>query len=259
MKRLSKVNRRRFLQGSGLAGTAPLAAAQASKPKPLLITSGSSKLAQSLAAGLKETYSIRLTERTPIRAEHEFVECALGHDSATNAAIRGVEAIVHVAEPLPQETPEQQIDFSTRCTYNLLWAASEEKIPRVIFLSTLELMTGYDPRFTVSETWLPRPSMAPGVFAKHLGEYASREFAREGKIQIVVLRLGKVVRAEEVKDQPFDPLWVDERDVIHAVSRALTARLNPWQVFHIQPDSPRARFSVRRAKAALGYQPKFPL
>src|SRR4029453_11529809 len=70
--------------------------------------------------------------------------------------------------------------------------------------------------------------MTTMVLAKHLGEYVSRECAREGKTQIVVLRLGKVVRADEVKDQPPDPLWVDERDVVHAVSCALTARLNIW-------------------------------
>lgn len=252
------MNRRRFLQGSGLAAAAPLAAAQtAAKPKPLLITSGGSRLAQSLAAGLKETYPIRLTDRVPVRTGHEFVECALGHDSATNLAVRGVEAIVHVAEPPPEETPGQQIDFLTRCTYNLLWAAAEEGVPRVVFLSTLELMTGYDPNFTVSETWRSRPPAEPKALAKHLGEYTSREFAREGRISVVVLRLGKVVRAEEVQGQPFDPLWVEERDVVHAVSCALTAKLGKFQVFHIQPDSPRARFSVRRAKATLGYQPKF--
>jgi uronate dehydrogenase len=192
-----------------------------------------------------------------VRSEHEFVQCALGHDSATDDVVRGVEAIVHVAQPLPEETPEQQIDFLTRCTYNLLWAAAEAKVPRIVFLSTLELMTGYEPRYTVSENWLPLPSMTPIVMAKHLGEYVCREFAREGKTQIVVLRLGKVVRAGEVKDRPADPLWVEERDVAHAVSSALTAKLNIWQVFHIQADSPGARFSVRRARAALGYQPQF--
>jgi NAD-dependent epimerase/dehydratase family protein len=252
------MNRRRFLQNSGLAAAAPLAAAQtAPKPKPLLITSGGSKLAQSLAAGLKETYPIRLTDRAPIQTGHEFVECALGHDSATNVAVRGVEAIVHVAEPPPQETPGQQIDFLTRCTYNLLWAAAEEGVPRIVFLSTLDLMTGYDPNFTVSETWRSRPPADPQALAKHLGEYTSREFAREGRLSVVVLRLGKVVRAEDVQGQPFDPLWVEERDVVHAVSCALTAKLGKWHIFHIQPDSPRSRFAVRRAKATLGYQPKF--
>ena len=252
------MNRRKFLQGSGLAAAAPLAAGQlAPKPKTILITSGSSRLAQSLAAGLREEYAIRLTERAPVRTEHEFVECPLGHDTQTNVAVRGLEAIVHVAEPLPNETAEQQIDHLTRGTYNLLWAASEENIPRVVFLSMLEVMSGYDPRFTVSETWRPRPSAEPGVLAKHLGEYTSREFGRESKLNIVALRLGKMVRADEVKGQPFDPLWVDERDVVHAVSRGLAARLNKWQVFHIQADSPRARFSVRRAQKSLGYQPKF--
>jgi hypothetical protein len=257
MKQLPKVNRRGFLKTSGLAGAAPLASAQTPKSRPVLITSGGGRLAQALAEGLKETYSIRLTERAPVRTGHEFVECALGHDAATNGVVRGMEAIVHLAEPLPDDTAEQQIDVMTRCTYNLLWAAAEEKVPRVVLISTLELMTAYDPKYTVSETWLPLPSSTPSVMAKHLSEYTSREFAREGKTQIVVLRLGKVVRAGEVKDQQPDPLWVEERDVVQAVSGALSARLNSWQVFHVQHASPGARFSVKRAQAALGYKPQF--
>lgn len=252
------MKRRRFLQGSGLAGAVPLAVAQApAKPKPILITSAASRLAQSLAAGLKSNYPIRLTERRAVRTEHEFVQCALGHDATTNAAVRGAGAIIHVAEPLPEDTAEQQIDLLTRCTYNLLTAAAEEAAPLVVLLSTLEVMTGYDSNLTVSETWRPRPSAEPRVLAKHLGEFTSREFARDGKVNIVVLRLGRVVLAEDVKDKPFDALWVDERDVVHAVSCALTAQLGRWQIFHIQPDSPKARFAVTRAKSALKYQPQY--
>ena len=96
----------------------------------------------------------------------------------------------------------------------------------------------------------------PRVLAKHLGEFTSREFARDGKVSVVVLRLGKVVRSEEVRDRPFDPLWVDERDVVHAVSLALASRLGRFQVFHIQSDSPKARFAVTRARGALKYRPQ---
>jgi uronate dehydrogenase len=252
------MNRRKFLQASGLSGAVPLAAAQApGKPKPLLITSAGSRLAQSLAAGLKDKYPIRMTERAPVKTEHEFMECALSHDAATNDIVRGVDAIVHVAEPMPEDTADQQVDLLTRCTYNLLTSAAAEAVPRVVLLSTLEVMTGYDAKLTVTETWRPRPSIEPRVLAKHLGEYTSREFAREGRTNIVVLRLGKVVRAEDVKGQPFDPLWVEERDVAHAVSCALAATLQRWQIFHIQPDSPKARFAVTRAKTALRYQPQF--
>ncbi len=253
------MNRRGFLERSGLAGLAPLASAQAQdKPKSLLITSASSPLAQSLANGLRDRYPIRLTERVPVRTEHEFVQCELGHDRSTNLAVQGARAIVHVAEPLSAETGGQQIDYQTRCNYNLLTAAAEEGVPRVVLLSTLDLMTPYDPTFTVSETWTPRPVPEPRVLARHLCEYTAREFAREGRLTIVTLRLGRVVNADDVKDRPFDPLWLDERDMIQAVAAALEAKIdNKWSVFHIQAESPRARFSVARAKTALGYQPRY--
>ena len=249
----AKLNRREIL--AGFAGAAPSSAQQPAAATPILITSAASRLAQALAAGLKEGHRVRLTERAPVRTEHEFVECALGADAATNAAVRGVEAILHVAQPLPEDTVEQQVDFLTRCTYNLLQAASEESVPRVVLLSTLEVMAGYPADFTVSETWSPRPTL--GALAWRLGEFTSREFARDAKTNITVLRLGKVVRAEEVKGQPFNPLWVEERDVVHAVSRALSATLARWQILHIGSDSPRARFAVTRAKSALSYEPRF--
>jgi nucleoside-diphosphate-sugar epimerase len=252
-----RLNRRRFLQSSSLAG-APAAAAQtATKQKPVLITSANSTLAQSLASGLSAKYPIRLTERVPVSTTHEFIECALDPDPATNLVVRGIEAIIHAAEPLPGDTAEQQLDLMTRCTYNLLSAAAQESAPRVVLLSTLEVMTGYPANFTVSETWRPRPGLEPRVLAKHLGEFTCREFAREGKVNVVVLRLGKLVRAADAAGRPSDPLWVEENDVIQAVSSALTAKLASWQVFHIQSESPRARFTITRAKAALGYQPRF--
>ena len=171
---------------------------------------------------------------------------------------------MHVAEPLPGETEKQQLDRLACGTHNLLWAALAERVPRLIFLSTLELMTAYDPNFTVSESWRPRPTCDALVLSKHLGEFTCREFAREGKISIVVLRLGKVVRIEDVTGKPFDPLWVEERDVAQAVTAALTAtfpdnyaRLSEWTIFHIGADGPRARFSVGGAKGELAYHPQF--
>jgi hypothetical protein len=140
----------------------------------------------------------------------------------------------------------------------------EEHVARLVFLSTLDLMTAYDPNFTVTESWSPRPTCDTPVLSKHLGEFTCREFAREGKISIVVLRLGKVVRSEDVTGLPFDPLWVEERDVAQAVTGALTAKLpdtvaslSTWSIFHIGADSPHSRFSIARAKAALAYHPQF--
>lgn len=222
----------------------------------LLITSAASPLAQGLAGALSRTHRVRLTERVHVESEHEFVQCGLGHDASTNLLVRGLDAIVHVAEPLPDETENQQIDYLTRCTYNLVHAAAEEGVPRLVFLSTLELMTAYDENFTVGERWRPRPTSEPPTLTKHLGEFVCREFAREHKISAVVLRLGQVVRLAEVAGQPIDPLWVDERDVVQAVAQALTAETGRWSIYHIQADSPQARFAIGKAKQDLDFQPR---
>lgn len=223
----------------------------------LLLTSAASSLAAAITEPLRAEHAIRLTERTPLRGRTDFVLSPLGPDLSTNLLVRGMDAVVHVAEPLPTDTALQQIDYLTRCTYNLCLAAAAEGVKRLVYISTLELMTAYDPKYRVNERWKPQPSPEAPILAKHLGEYTCREFAREHKLTVVVLRVGTIVRAETVAGQSIDPLWVDERDVAQAVNAALTAELPRWAIFHIGADAPQARFSVDTAKQVLGYTPRY--
>ncbi|MEZ4860619.1 MAG: NAD(P)-dependent oxidoreductase [Caldilineaceae bacterium] len=221
----------------------------------LLITAAAAPLAQTLAAGLGKEHQVRLTERLPVPGVANLAVSPLGPDLSTNLLVRGLEAIVHVAAPLPTDSDEQQLDYLTRCTYNLCLAAATEGVKRLIYLSTLDLMTAYDPNYIVTERWRPLPTPTAPVLAKHLGEYTCREFAREHKLEVVVLRLGKVGDTAAGADQPADPLWVDEQDVVQAVRLALAAELPRWSVLHIQAEGPQARFPVTTAKRLLGLDP----
>ncbi|MBX3011369.1 MAG: NAD(P)-dependent oxidoreductase [Caldilineaceae bacterium] len=223
----------------------------------LLITSATTPLAQTIATTLQGEHTLRLTDRTPWPGAATFALSPLGPDLATNLLVQGMDAIVHVAEPLPTDSDLQQIDYLTRCTYNLCLAAAAEGVKRLIYLSTLELMTAYDPAYLVNERWKPLPPPHAPVLAKHLGEFTCREFAREHQLAVVVLRVGKVVRAEEVAGQPVDPLWVDGRDVAQAVALALTASLPRWSLFHISAVSPQARFPSVAAEHTLHYTPHY--
>ncbi|MCX6044707.1 MAG: hypothetical protein NT075_06295 [Chloroflexi bacterium] len=223
----------------------------------ILITSAAAPLAQQLATALRPEHEIRLTERTFVPNLPNLAVSPLHHDLSTNLLVREIDALVHVAEPLPTDNEIEQIDYLTRCTYNLYLAAVAEGVKRVVFLSTLDLMTPYAEDYTVGERWRPLPTTATTVLTKHLGEFVSCEFAREHKLDVIVLRLGKVVHAETVANQPFDPLWVDERDVAQAVNRALTTDAKLLSTFHIQSASPNARFSIASAKNVLGYAPVY--
>jgi nucleoside-diphosphate-sugar epimerase len=223
----------------------------------ILLTSAASSLARALAEMLRADHVVRLSERLPVANLANCAQCALGHDLSTNLLVRGMEAIVQVAEPLPSDSESQQIDYLTRCTYNLCTAAVAEGVKRLVYLSTLDLMTQYDDELLVGERWRPRPTTDALVLGKHLGERICREFARENKLNVVVLRLGKVVRSEAVNTATIDPLWVDERDVAQAVQRALSVEPMRWAIFHIQHESPMARFPVGLARHLLQYTPTY--
>ena len=65
----------------------------------ILITSAGSELARNVAAALAESHTLRLTELHPVEnIEWEFVQSELGHDESTNELVRGMDAIIHIAE-----------------------------------------------------------------------------------------------------------------------------------------------------------------
>jgi nucleoside-diphosphate-sugar epimerase len=222
----------------------------------ILITSATSSLARALADLLSSDHHMRLTAQAQVKYNHEFVLCALDHDASTNLLVRSIDAIVHVGEPLPDANASEQIDYLTRCTYNLLLAAAAEGVSKVIYLSSLDLMADYDENYRVDERWRPLPRPEPPTLSKYLGESTCKEFAREVRLNVVILRLGQTLRVEEQQQLPASA-WVDERDVAQAISRALATDTTEWAIYHIEADAPHARFSIAKAKSELGFEPQY--
>ena len=184
----------------------------------ILLTSAASPLTYSLAEQLAPAYTLRLTERQMTKSAHEFVLCELGHDASTNLLVRGMDALVLVdALPAGADTGAQ-IDQCTRCAYNLLLAAASEGVKRVVYLSSLELMAAYD-GYLYDSRWRPQPTTAPPTLTKYLGESTCKEFAREGKVAVTVLRL-----AHNAPPQ----------SVAAAITGALIGDHPVWQIVHVE-------------------------
>lgn len=232
----------------------------------VLITSAAAALACRLAVAASESHTIRLTELQPIETANlhgcEFVQSALGHDESINELVKGMDTIVHIAETSPElkaksDEPENyEIDYQTRCTYNLLMAASAEGVQHFIYASTLRLFEQHGKDWTVKENWRPRPSIDGLVLAKHLGEFTCREFAREGKIGITCLRLGAIVTPEEATKAEFNSMWLGMDDAVAAFQGAIDAP-SRWGIFHVQSEFPGSRFAIGNAKGHLKFDPQF--
>ena len=229
----------------------------------VLITSGASELSQRLAGSLSPKHEVTLTDRRNVATPHRFVRCELGHDEATDSLVSGVEAVVHLGAVDPDASTHDQLDVAMRCTYNLLWAAAGEGVRRIVFLSSLKLLDGYDPAFTVTERWRPVPTTDTTVLCYQLGEYVCREFAREGRFQVFCLRLGEIT-PENVEPPTSWSSALYPDDAVAATELAIEADLPPgihqntvlnWRIFHIQSDVPRPRYITRMAQEVLEFSP----
>ncbi len=234
----------------------------------VLVTNGETSLSRTIAGALAGEHDVMLTDRSPIADAPDGVEVVssdLGHDEATNDLVRGMDAIVHSGEPDPAASVSDQLDAAMRCTYNLLTAAADEGVPRLVYLSSLSVMGGHAEDHTVSERWRPRPGTDVSALCYHFGEYVCREFGRAARVDVVCLRLGDLVKEGSTADSTsglYPP------DAVQAVEKALAlgdAETEPvyqepvirptWSVFHIQSAVPNARYTTSSAAEFLGYTP----
>ena len=240
----------------------------------VLVTGAASALGQEVAAALEadENAQLRLLDdcagfgelsRAVQRQDVEWIAARLTDSDAVRQAVRDVDAVVHTGEPPPEsESGEVLLDRATRGTHVLFQAAVEAGVKRFVYGSTLEVFRAYPDTVYVTEYYKPLPPTELAVLARYLGEITCREFAREHPITVTALRLGKLVREEEVAGRERDLMWVDIRDAAQAFCAALardaSASLNwvpRWAVYHIAAPIAHPKFLLDRAKS-MGYRPQ---
>ena len=149
----------------------------------VLITSARDNLAGQTANSLGDDHEILLTDREDVSTRFPFVRSDLNHTAPTNDLVRGVDVIVHSGAVDPRASISDQLDYQMRCTYNLLKAAWEEGVPRVVSSSArCGSWKATTRRMQSPSVGNRRPRWSRGMScACHLGEIVCREFARERK------------------------------------------------------------------------------
>ncbi len=233
------MKRRVFLKSAGLAavgvtaaGSAPRAAEKADQAqRPAVFLAGNGPLAQAIAAVLAGKWNVHIGTA----------------DASTPEALEGVDAVVNLNAPPAGAADAALIDFRTRGAYGLLQAAVRRGVRQFVHLSSIDIMKGCDDRYQVAEDWRPVPAGDAGGLSLYLAEFTCREFAREGKLNVAVLRLGNVA-ASDVAETTARTLEVQSaRD---------GSGLGAWSVFHIVSEAESGRFPIAKAKRLLGYAPK---
>lgn len=229
----------------------------------VLITGASQLLGNAIVQSLQGLQDLRLTDTESLNTDLEFVRADPRVVEEAGRVMEGMEAVVHSAslpardhsnDPLEQE--QRILDWGTRGTYNLLLAANERRVRRFIQISTLEVVRDKADEWWVDERFRPRPHAEVGEMTLYLAERMGFQFAVATQLEVVCLRLGKVVLEEDVAGQPFDPDWVDRRDVAQACAQAVSEPISyRYQIFHVAANTQSSRWRLDNALVNLKYKP----
>ena len=125
-----------------------------------------------------------------INGDFEFIEGSLNDAGKLQKAVENTEIIFHQAAlpsvPRSVENPSATHEACVNATFNLLNAAKENNVKRVVYAASSSAY-GDQPTLPKVETMIPKP-LSPYAGAKLMGEYYCQVFSRVYGLDAVCLR-----------------------------------------------------------------------
>ena len=231
--------------------------------KKILITGGTGYIGNAFLNKYALAYSFKAFGRTKPAQSVEFFQGDIKDITALKKAAFGVDAILHLAAVTTDKkevTDEEYINTNIVGTHNVLKAAAENKVKKVVFMSSV-CAVGFRPdKYPVREDEKCNPTDGMYGFSKFAGERLCRYYSEEHGINIVCLRPSMVVPQHEfIPPKKGSMPWigyVDIEDVLQEIALGLENEHIKYGVFHAAPDNRFSMFDISKAKEMLGYSPK---
>ncbi|KJS52513.1 NAD-dependent dehydratase [Streptomyces rubellomurinus subsp. indigoferus] len=226
------------------------------EPRPVLLTGAAGRIGTSLRELLPAYgYRLRCFDRLPVPGEPEAITAELQDAKALAAAVRGVDAVIHLAG-LAGEAPFADIlAANIDGTHRLFDAARTAGVRRIVYASSNHA-TGFTERpaggAVVPVDAPPRPDTYYGL-SKCFGENLASLYADRHGTQTVSLRIGSF--ADRPRTVRMLSTWLSPGDCARLVHAALTAPVSGHTVVYGISANTRAWWDLSSARA-LGYRPQ---
>ncbi|MFE7777551.1 NAD-dependent epimerase/dehydratase family protein [Streptomyces sp. NPDC057445] len=226
-------------------------------PRTVLLTGAAGGLG-TLMRGLLPAYGheLRLFDMTLIEGEPGAIIAELADKEALREAVRGVDAIVHLAGIALEAPFEKVLRANIEGTYNLYEAAREEGVRRIVFASSNHAV-GFTPRPREGDALIPvdtprRPDTHYGL-SKGFGEDLAQFYWDRHGIETVSVRIGACLM--EPSDVRMLSVWLSPGDAARLFHAALTAEGVGHTLVYGSSANTRLWWDLSSARA-LGYEPQ---
>jgi uronate dehydrogenase len=188
----------------------------------------------------------------PVVDGEEVVVGDLRNEAQVVDALRGVDAIVHLAGVPSESAFEEVMEHNILGTYRVLEAARQHGVHRVVIASSNHVVGFHPVSERLDDSSAPRPDTFYGV-SKAAGEGLASLYADKFGLATVSVRIGTF------RDRPSHRrhlwTWLSHRDAVHLFDRCLTAELEGHVIVYGVSANRRSWWS-NPAADALGYQPQ---
>jgi nucleoside-diphosphate-sugar epimerase len=231
----------------------------ASARRRVLITGAGGSIGRALADGLRDTYDLRLHYRTipDDLGDREGVAADITSLQATLPISEGIDTIVHLAgDPRVPAPWDSVFQNNIAGTYNVLEAARQAGVRRVIFASSNHVMGMYDRNgdWPVYNALPVRPDSLYGV-SKACGEALGRHYHDAFGLSFIALRIGWFMPEPTMDSDIGRAMWLSPRDCVQVV-RCATETAEAFGVFYAISDNPNRRWDLTDTMLKLGYRPQ---
>lgn len=201
-------------------------------------------------------YELRLLDMLPVEGAPDAVTADLADRAALREAVRGVDAIIHLAGISVEASFEKILRANIEGAYHLYEAAREEGVPRIVFASSNHAV-GFTPRPVGGDPLIPidtprRPDTFYGL-SKGFGEDLAQLYWDLHGLETVSIRIGSCF--PEPTSVRMLSLWLSPGDCARLLHAALTAEGVGHTVVYGSSANTRLWWDLTSARA-LGYQPQ---
>ncbi|MEU2332103.1 NAD(P)-dependent oxidoreductase [Streptomyces sp. NPDC006654] len=226
-------------------------------PRTLLLTGAAGGLGTLMRSLLPEYgYALRLLDVRPVEGEPDAITADLADQDALREAVRGVDAVLHLAGISLEAPFEKILRSNIEGTYNLYEAAREAGVPRIVFASSNHAV-GYTRAPRAGEPLIPvdtprRPDTFYGL-SKSFGEDLAQLYWDRHGLETVSVRIGSCF--PEPADVRMLSVWMSPADGARLFHAALTADKVGHTVVYGSSANTRLWWDLSTARA-LGYEPQ---
>ncbi|MHC5908490.1 NAD-dependent epimerase/dehydratase family protein [Streptomyces sp. S6] len=226
-------------------------------PRTVLLTGAAGGLGTLMRGLLPEYgYDLRSLDLVPVEGDPGAITADLADRDALREAVRGVDAIVHLAGISVESTFEKILKANIEGTYNLYEAARAEGVRRIVFASSNHAV-GYTPRPEGTDELIPidtprRPDTFYGL-SKSFGEDLAQLYWDRHGLETVSVRIGSCF-AEPTSVRMLS-IWLSPADGARLLHAALTAEDVGHTVVYGSSANTRLWWDLTSARA-LGYDPR---